>query len=281
MKKSHLKILLLCLLGVFVGVLLRGFFSFDEQGTSSHSSKGLLKYYSQADSANQQSPHQQDESKADKASGEKNSPSQSGRAPAASQQGQQAFLSFLNSNTIGPWKPRYSRSGDLYRVTGGKIPEAGKSVDSIKKLVGTLAGELGIPADQVQGRIESQQLRSSKVFDAVQTYNEIEVYQSWMRFMANRETGDVYLINNKLKVLEPNIELQVNFTEQDAEDIVMAHYGSSFQEISRKVGQVIFADRSPHQLAYVFYVNTDKTQYRTVVGAVDQKVLLKEKIPVH
>ncbi len=222
------------------------------------------------DSSQSQSSHSQNQS-----------PANGQRQPAATQKGPAAFLSFLERNSEGKWKPRFNKKGELFRVSGGRVPEVGFSLDAVKELAGNLAGELGIPKEQVTTKVETQDLRSTKIYDAVQTYKDMDVFQSWMRIMTNQKTGDAFLINNQLKVLEEDINLDLNFDFADAQDVLMSHYGSDFKGIDRKIGPVIFADKSPHQMAYVFHVRTENDVIRTVVGAQDQRVLLEESIPLH
>ena len=210
------------------------------------------------------------------------------REPAASQRPSNTpgsipnrLLAFLEARGTGQWKARLSPKGDIFRFTGGRIEGVGSSEDKLTDFVGGFAETLGIPRDQVLQKIEEDDLRSSRIFDALQTYEGMEVFQSWLRLMTDKNTGEAYLINNKLKVLEPEINTAVNFDRDDAYDVLERFFGNEFKKVKREWGPVVWADSSPHQLAYVFIVQTSKTTYRSVVGASSEEVLISEKLPMH
>ncbi len=250
-------------------------FSADQEVKRSH--------YSSTDSQNNEGdPSEKD----DLARGDQK-PQQS-RQPAASQSPSNKpgtipnrILAYLEAHGTGKWKARANPKGELYRFTGGRIEGVGRSKEKLTEFVGGFAETMGIPSNQVLQKIESDELRSSKIFDALQTYEGMDVFQSWLRLMTDKRTGEAYLVNNKLKILEPDINTQVNFNRDDAYDVLTRHFGDEFKKVKRDWGPVVWADSSPHQLAFVFIVQTSKTTYRSVVGASSEKVLISEQLPMH
>ena len=78
-----------------------------------------------------------------------------------------SVAAFFETQGGGQWQVRTTDDGEVFRVIGGEVKEIGKSGESIRSFMMSLAPELGISAEQVDGLPEADSTRNLLIYDSV------------------------------------------------------------------------------------------------------------------
>ncbi len=194
--------------------------------------------------------------------------------------------SFLE-NYPGKWTFSRSETGEtlsIISIKGGTIPDIGKDQELSLKFAKELAGLQSIDPTQVEpasSPVENTPLSTSHHF--TQKFQDHEVFEGGMSVFSTKD-GNVYLINNRLKPIEP-VELEEKLNFQEAIDLLKAQYQEQKPEIVLiKEKPVLWANQTPHELAWELSVEVKKpshNRYQVLVGAFSKQILLTRQILVH
>ena len=195
---------------------------------------------------------------------------------------ERSIAAFFRAQGPGQWRVRMDDKGKVMRLLGGEVASIGNSREQMGRFIQKLVPELGIPPEQVASLPVQDETRQFLIFDSQQTYKGYPVYQAWLRVLANKHSGAGFLFNNNLKSIESEIQLAVEMTLIEAQESLLEQlrpYGHI--EIYSSQGPVVWADGSPHQLAYVFHLNLPRDTVRIVLSARTGDILSQQSTRFH
>jgi hypothetical protein len=194
-----------------------------------------------------------------------------------------SILSFFREKGEGRWRAQKSvDTGKVFRILGGEIEGLTRDIASVRDFLGELGPELGVPADQVTGKIEVDTTGKFTMYDAIQEVAGIPVFEGWIRILGNSQTNNGFMFNNNLWPVElENLELPPRMTMDEAEQIIKNKYSGRLMNIRNRTGPVIWSQSQPHQSAFVFDITVTDNDLKVVLGAQSRTVVLERSTRMH
>ncbi|MCB0386066.1 MAG: hypothetical protein KDD43_11795 [Bdellovibrionales bacterium] len=194
---------------------------------------------------------------------------------------ERSVAAFFEQWGKGSWRVHRDDQGRVFRILGGEIENIGRSPQEMGEFIQSLAPELGIPAEQVEIPPFQDRTRNLNIFDSQQIYQGVPVYQAWLRVLANRQSGVGFLFNNNLKPVDPNVDMTIALDLREAEVRLRRYLAGELMDVYASEGPMVWADRPPHQLIYVFHVDLRTDTEKIVLSAGSGEILHRESTRFH
>ncbi len=183
----------------------------------------------------------------------------------------------------GNWIFKRIEKGRLNYITGGNVPNLGRSPAAIKNFVQEIAPLLEIPATQLTDPKEINHTDLTRVYHTNQITDGYPVYQSVLSVHVRESDNSIFMVNNQLKdVAGYNKELRYN--RNQAETYIQSNYAGDFEKIVFKSGPVIFKSETvAPELAWVFimtYKQPKFEQVELVIGAYSGEEIHRQPVNV-
>ncbi len=168
------------------------------------------------------------------------------------------------------------KTGDVFSILGGEVPDIGRDPTSVLAFVGDLAETMGLPREQLSENLTVDATASVRVYDVHQIYQGYPVYEGTIRVIANRETDTGFIFNNSLKSVKGDFTSRsrtIMSIDQAEASLTKKCECSIVTKYSRK-GPFIWPGE-PQHLAYEFHFRTSNDTLRSVVSAESGAILSK------
>ncbi len=183
----------------------------------------------------------------------------------------------------GNWLFKRMGKGRLNYISGGNVPNLGRSPQSVRTFIEQIAPLLEVPAQEITEPQEINRTDLTRVYHANQSTDGYPVYQSMLSVHVRESDDSIFMINNQLKdVSDYNKDLR--YTRQQAETYIQSHYAGEFEKVVFREGPVIFkSDSVAPELAWVFtltYKQPKLQQVEIVIGAYSGEEIHRQNINI-
>lgn len=201
------------------------------------------------------------------------------RAPAALRSPAEIFTELFRQGT---WAAHAGGHGQTGSLRGTPIPGAVSSPESALATARAAARELGVRPGQLSQ--EHAKVDTDSGLQAMYQYPQwiegYEVFGAKLTLLARRSDSAVYLMNTTLKPLDQAPSSQGTISRDEAAGIIATFYAPRGGKVVAPVvsNALIFAERSPAELAWLFYVSVTSptmTKLKVLVGASTKQIVFE------
>ncbi|OQW46596.1 MAG: hypothetical protein A4S09_05295 [Proteobacteria bacterium SG_bin7] len=183
----------------------------------------------------------------------------------------------------GKWLFKRVEKGQLNYITGGNIPERGRSPQSVREFVNEISPLLEVSPNEITDPKIINRTDLTRVYHSQQVTDGFSVYQSILSIHVRESDGSIFMVNNQLKdVAGYNKDLR--YTQKQAETYIQSHYSGEYEKIIFRQGPVIFKSvTGAAELAWVFimtYKQPKLHQVELVIGAYSGEEIHKQNVNI-
>lgn len=183
----------------------------------------------------------------------------------------------------GQWLFKRIEKGRLNYITGGNIPERGRSPQSVRDFVNEIAPLLEISEKEIMDPKEINRTDLTRVYHSQQVTDGFSVYQSVLSVHVRENDGSIFMVNNQLKDVSGYNKDQ-RYTQKQAETYIQSRYAGEYDKIIFREGPVIFkSDSVRAELAWVFvmtYKQPKLHQVELVIGAHSGEEIYRQNVNI-
>jgi hypothetical protein len=183
----------------------------------------------------------------------------------------------------GNWLFKRVEKGRLNYITGGNIPDVGRSPQSVRDFMAQISPLLEVSPKELTETQETSRTDLTRVYQSKQITDGYTVYQSMLSVHVRESDNSVFMINNQLKDVS-GYNKEQRFTQKQAETYIQTHYAGEYEKIVFRDGPVIFkTDSVSPELAYVFimtYKQPKLHQVELVIGAYSGEEIYRQNVNI-
>lgn len=176
------------------------------------------------------------------------------------------------------WIFHYSENGSMFKLTGEAIPGLINNPAKIQQFNDAFL--------QVQKITKPAYVEMSDRQDGVITHQDYEqkvrspngasysVWEGWVRYLGNGNTGNVFQITNQLKSVNPKINLNLKLTVPEAIDIAHRYLNDAQIRCDTDGVPLVYTEGNPQELIFIVNAHAGVKSRRLFIGNDTRKVVL-------
>jgi hypothetical protein len=183
--------------------------------------------------------------------------------------------------TTSDWKIYFDENGQPFKMVGEGLPGLALNPETLRNFIYDLQATLDFKSPAQLNLIPTRPSRAVTThFDqtyAVMNNKQLSVYQSWIRVFSRPKGGDVFMIVNHLKDIDPQINSQLSLSSEEAMAIAKAYLGADKNfELTMGPKPLIYASEKPHQIVLQVFAKRPPESRLLLIGNDSKSVIVDE-----